>query len=110
MYAQCDTDGNNYLSLESTVDHRRRTTALTYQDQIIMKENGRTYMRKSTAGWQLCVEWKDGSTSWQRLSDLKELHPVQVAEYAHSQSLMREPVFNWWAPHVLKRRERIIFG
>ena len=108
MYAQCDADGNNYLLLESIVDHRRSTTALTYQDQIIKKENGRTYMRKSTAGWQLCVEWKDGSTSWQRLSDLKESHPVQVAEYAHSQSLMREPAFDWWAPHVLKRRDRII--
>jgi len=33
---------------------------------------------------------------------------VEVAEYAHSQGLMREPAFNWWAPHILKKRERII--
>ena len=31
-----------------------------------------------------------------------------MAEYAHSQGLMREPAFNWWAPKVLKKRERII--
>ena len=65
-------------------------------------------MRRSTAGWQLCVQWRDGSTSWEKLADLKESHPVPVAEYAHSQSLMREPAFNWWAPHVLKKREAII--
>ena len=44
----------------------------------------------------------------QNLSDMKESHPLEVAEYTHSQSLMREPAFNWWAPHVLKKRESII--
>ena len=53
-------------------------------------------------------EWKDSSISWEKFSDLKESHPIKTAEYAHAQSLMREPVFKWWAPHVLKKRERII--
>ena len=65
-------------------------------------------MCRSTRGWQLCVQWKDGSTSWEKLSDLKESHPIETAEYVHAQGLMREPAFNWWAPHVLKKRERII--
>ena len=108
MCAQCDADGNIYLLFESIVDHRKGASALNHEDQIIRKDTGRTYMRRSTVGWQLCVQWRDGSTSWEKLSDLKETHPVDVAEYAHSQSLMREPAFNWWAPHVLKKREAII--
>ena len=33
------------------------------------------------------VLWKDSSTSWEKLSDLKESHPLETAEYAVSQSI-----------------------
>ena len=36
----------------------------------------------TTAGWQICCQWKDGSTSWEKLSELKESHLVQTAEFA----------------------------
>jgi hypothetical protein len=54
--------------------------------------------------WHLCVEWKDGTTSWEHLADLKESNPVEVAEYAFSKSCLDAPDFVWWAPHVLKKR------
>jgi hypothetical protein len=44
----------------------------------------------------------------ERLEDLKENNPVEVAEYAVSKSLLDDPDFVWWAPHVLKKRSRII--
>ena len=65
-------------------------------------------MHRTTAGWNLCVQWKDGSTSWEKLSDLKESHPVECAECALSQGLMNEPAFNWWVGFVLKKREQIM--
>ena len=65
-------------------------------------------MRKTTAGWHLCVLWKDGSTSWEWLADLKESYPVQVAEYAVAQGLDHEPAFAWWGLYVLKKCNRII--
>ena len=109
MYAQCDPDGHQHVIFESIVGVRRSSTALCHADQIQMRE-GRpgTWMRRSTKGWKLCVQWKDGSTSWEKLSDMKESHPVEVAEYAVAQDLELEPAFNWWVPHVLKKRERII--
>jgi len=64
--------------------------------------------RKSSAGWQLCCQWKDGSTSWQNLRDLKDTYPIQVAEYAIAQGIADEPAFNWWVPHTLKKRAMII--
>ena len=69
---------------------------------------GKPSLRWSTVGWQICCEWKDGSTSWEKLSDLKESHPVQTAEYAVAQGIDHEPAFNWWVRHVLKKRDRII--
>jgi hypothetical protein len=62
----------------------------------------------STAGWQLCCQWHDGSTSWESLKLLKESHPIETAEFAVSQDIDREPAFNWWVPHTLKKREAII--
>ena len=96
MYAQCDHYRNQYVMFDLIVDFRRSTTALCYADQKVLKADGRSFMRRTTDGWHLCVQWKDGSTLWEKLSDLKESHPVEGAEYALSQGLMNESAFNWW--------------
>ena len=94
MYAQCDPEGNQYILLDSIVDWRRSTTALDHNDQTYFV-NGRKKLRRLTAGWQLCILWKDGSTSWQKLRDLKKSHPLEVSEYAVAQGLRRKPAFKW---------------
>ena len=50
------------------------------------------------------VEWKDGSTNWLPLKDLKESNPVELAEYAVANKLVEEPAFAWWDRPVLRRR------
>jgi len=65
-------------------------------------------MKQNTIGWQICCQWKDGSTSWENLSDLKESHPLETAEYAVTIGIDQESAFNWWVPHVLKKRDQII--
>ena len=82
MYAQCDPDGNQYLLLADIVDHRSFPTAIKLANQKVVRADGRTYLQHSTAGWQLCCQWIDGSTLWEYLADLKNLHPVETAEYA----------------------------
>ena len=79
MYAQCDAEGNQYVLLDEIVDYRKDGHALKAQDQTIVV-NGRESLRKTTKGWFLCIRWKDDSTSWERLADLKESHPLKVAE------------------------------
>ena len=65
-------------------------------------------MRKSTVGWKLCVQWRDGSTSWQELKDLEESHPVETAEYTMSQEIYHESEFKWWGKAVLNKTLKII--
>jgi hypothetical protein len=65
-------------------------------------------VKNTTRCWHLCVEWEDGTTSWERLVDLKESNPVEVAEYAAVKSFLDTPGFVWWAPHILKKRTKII--
>jgi hypothetical protein len=75
---------------------------------MYIKHGSNKKVRKTTNNWNLCVEWKDGTTSWERLVNLKESNPVEVAEYAAAKSLLEAPAFVWWSPHVLKKRSRII--
>jgi hypothetical protein len=56
----------------------------------------------------VCCQWKDGSTSWESLADLKESHPIETAEYAVTKGIDHKLAFNWWVPHVMKKRDRII--
>ena len=51
------------------------------------------------------MHWKDTSTSWERLADLKDSYPLIVAEYAEANQLIREPAFTWWAPAALRKRK-----
>jgi hypothetical protein len=107
MYAQCDIEGRQYNLMEGIVYHKKygHTIEPAY---ICIKHGSKKQVRKTTNGWNLCVEWKDGNTRWERLMDLKESNPVEVAEYAAAKSLLDAPDFVWWAPHVLKKPSRII--
>jgi ribosomal protein L31E len=75
---------------------------------MYIKVGSNRKIRKTMKGWHLCVEWKYGTTSWERLADLNESNPVEVAEYAKTYNLHDEQDFAWWVPHVLKKRNRII--
>jgi len=85
MYAQCDPQGNQYILLDSLLDYRRSDSALSLADQTVVDARGRPSKRKTTKGWQLCCQWKDGSISWQSLTNLKESHHVETAEFAITQ-------------------------
>jgi hypothetical protein len=62
----------------------------------------------TTKGWKLLVGWKDGTTDWLPLKDLKESYPVQVTEYAVVNKIAEQQAFAWWVPYVLRKREWII--
>jgi hypothetical protein len=54
------------------------------------------------------VQWKDGSTDWIALKDLKESYQVESAEYTINRRIDDEPAFAWWVPDVMKKRDQII--
>jgi hypothetical protein len=108
MYAQCDPDGSQYVLLDSIIDHRRLDAALRPSDPKVVQPDRRTYLKHSTVGWQACCQWKDGSTSWENLADLKKSQPIETTEYAVTKGIDLEPAFNWWVPHVLKKPDLLI--
>ena len=63
--------------LGAFVNKKENGSALCIEDQKIVVR-GET-LRKSTAAWDVCYKWKDHSTSWEMLSNLKN----------HTQSRLR---------------------
>ena len=90
MYAQCDTEENQYLLLKEIVDWKKDASATSPADMYVTCSANK-HFHKTTKGWQLCVEWKDGTTSWE-----------QLAEFAVAHGLQDEPAFIWWVPYTLK--------
>ena len=89
------------------VDHRKDNNVVC-KDNKDVTVNGKSYKQKTTGRWQLCIEQKDKQTSWERLSDMKESYPAEVAEYAEAVGISDEPAFSCWRTHVLKKMQRII--
>jgi hypothetical protein len=94
LYSQVDHEGNQYLLFDEIIDHER--------DLSVEQEPN------STKGWRLCVLWKDGSTSWELLRDLKNGFPVQTAEYAISRGIHDEVAFKWWVKHTIRKKDHIL--
>jgi hypothetical protein len=54
------------------------------------------------------VQWKDETTTWVPLKDLKESNPIEVAQYAVDNKIESEPAFAWWVKDTLRQRDRAI--
>ena len=108
MFAQIDEEGNRFVLLDSIIDHRTDGSELTSENAFITSKNGGRRKREITKGWEILLQWKDGSTTWEALKDIKECYPLQMAEYAIENGISEKPAFSWWVPHVVKKKNRII--
>ncbi|MGH7954509.1 MAG: reverse transcriptase domain-containing protein, partial [Gloeomargaritales cyanobacterium] len=107
LYSQVDEKGNQFQIFREIIDRRKTNRAVDKADQYRVIGDKRV-RKKTTAGWDLEVEWKDGSASWLPLKQLKETNPVDVAEYAVANRIDDEPAFDWWVRIILKRKTRLI--
>ena len=107
LYAQVDEDGFDSGIVREIIDHQKTDAAIPIS-QGYVGEGPSKKPKITTKGWKLKVLWKDGSTDWLPLSQVKESNPIEVAEYSFAQSINKEPAFNWWVSHVIRKRDRMI--
>ena len=94
MLTQVDANGFSKTMINSIIDHKMdKTTAVSKTDKYIVTDRGQKKLRKTTCGWSLLIKWKDESESWVPLKDLKEAHPVELAEYARARAIDDEAAF-----------------
>jgi Reverse transcriptase (RNA-dependent DNA polymerase) len=106
--SQVDAAGKHYTIFRDIIDHRSNKSAVLPDDGYTLDRKGNRHRRITTKGWELLIEWNDGTSEWLPLKDLKESHPVQVAEYAICNNIAHQPAFAWWVHDVMRRRDRII--
>ena len=94
--------------MNDITDHRKDNTAIPIYDGMTRGHNGNKSPKITTRGWELLVDWKDGSKSWMNLKDLKESSLIEVAEYDVANRIVEEPDFKWWVPHTIRKRNQII--
>jgi hypothetical protein len=108
IYSQCDSEGKQFLLLEEISDHKRDQSAISIDEGFMTSRNGNKVRKKTTRGWKFKVEWKDGSSSWIPLNELKASNPVELAEYAIANKISEEPALAWWVKDAIRTRNRIV--
>jgi hypothetical protein len=103
-----DDEGCRFLIVDEIIDHRIEGLAVAPDNMYYTDKHGVKRITRTTKGRALLLQWKDGSTTWFPLKDLKESNPIEVAEYAVANKLLHEPAFAWWVPDVLQKRDCII--
>jgi hypothetical protein len=109
MLSQVDSDGYSTTLIQGIVDFRKdESTAIPKSNKWVTTARGQRRLRKSTVGWKLLVQWRDGSETWIPLKDMKESHPVETAEFAKARGIDDEVAFAYWVPYTLRKRDVII--
>jgi hypothetical protein len=111
MLSQVDHEGHNSMLMRDIIDYKRdEAMAVPIEDKYLTTRSGQRRLRKTTQGWGFLVNWKDGTESWVKLTELKDSYPMELAEIAKGRSIADEPAFAWWVPHTLRRRNAILEG
>jgi hypothetical protein len=108
ILSQVDDNGYGGRELDEILDHRTTDKAVPKEKGWITTGTGTRRRIITTKGWEILVQWKDGSSDWIALKDLKNTYPVELAEYAVKHELQEMPAFAYWYKHVLKKRDRIL--
>lgn len=74
----------------------------------VTTKRGRRVLKKTTKGWKIQCQWKDGSTDWVDMRYVKDSNPIDLAKYAVANRIQEEPAFKWWVLETLRMRIRII--
>ena len=81
------------MLLSEIIDHQKDDSAIPKEQSYNNTHTGTRRQKQTTRGWEICVEWKDGSQTWVALNDLTHVYPVQLAEYAIQNLISDEPAF-----------------
>jgi Reverse transcriptase (RNA-dependent DNA polymerase) len=108
LISQVDEEGRRQMMMDYIMDHRMTHEAISRSEGTYTNAYRVERRKATTRGWEFLVEWRDGSSDWVSLKDLKESYPVELAVYATDQDIAGEPAFAWWVPYVLKKQKRIL--
>ena len=93
------------MMLAKIMNHRVLPDAIPQSQGTYVNSYSVEHRKTTTPGWELLVEWKDGSTDWVAMKDLKKSYPAGLAHYAINLSIQEERAFAWRVSYVLKKEK-----
>ena len=63
LFSQVDEEGNQRVLLYCIADHQTNGTELLIDEAYITSKNGVRCKRQTKKGWEVLLQWKDGSTT-----------------------------------------------
>jgi hypothetical protein len=107
LIAQVDEEDRRQMMLSAIANYRVLRDAISQSQGTYVNYGGKR-RKTTTRGWELLVAWRNGSSDWVKLKDLKDSYPVELAMYATPHNLEDKPAFAWWVPYTLRKQKRIL--
>ena len=67
------------MLLDEISDHKSDGHEIQKEHGFYEGKNGNKHKKKTTRGWHLLVNWRDGTSYWVTLKDLKQSNPIELA-------------------------------
>ena len=67
--------------MEEISDHCSCLMAISVADGFLISLGGNKHPKKTTCGWELLPQMKEGFSKWVPLKDIKDSNPVKLSEY-----------------------------
>ena len=72
LFSKFYEEGNRFVLFDDIVDHHVYGTETINQDIFIISSNGEKIQRETTKVWEILIQRKDGSMTWESMKDVKE--------------------------------------
>ena len=79
LFAQVDQDGQHFVLFDAIIDSRTDGTHIKKGGYFIHMSNGNKRRRETTKIWEVCIQWKYGTSTWNQVKDVKYPLLVQLA-------------------------------
>ena len=63
LFSQVNQDGQHFVLFNAIIDSRTEGTQIKEGDSLIHMYNGNKRRRETTKVWEVCIQWKDGSST-----------------------------------------------
>ena len=110
MLYQVDSEGHHYQVLKDISYHSAYGSALKRSDVFIRNCSRNLQAKRTTRGWKLEVDWKDGTLICIPLKYPKASNHVELDKYEVANNIEYEPAFKWWVKdsNGLKGQSKIL--
>ena len=63
LFSQANQDGQRFLFFNAIIDSHTNGTQIREGDTFIYMSNGNKRKRETTKEWEVCIQWKDGTST-----------------------------------------------